>query len=173
MAPSPFVGRRTGHADVRLRLFPVSSSLRARQVGTMRQRGIEADLLVKTAWPIAKARLLLAEKDDGYRYVLSRELQDLGFEVTELPSAMAAFDHLDLNPDIQAAVLDLRMPMNTIPDTALARMIRYRDSGVTVILMTGHPGCLNVPATAPFDEILLKTPDVFGLALQICGRLQL
>jgi CheY-like chemotaxis protein len=121
--------------------------------------------------PAAKPRLLLVEDVDGYRYVLARELGALGYDVVAFPLAMEALNHLDCDPDIKLAVLDIRMPTNTLTGLALARMMLYRDRGVRVILMTGYAGFIDIPETESFGKVLQKTDNIPALALAIHERL--
>jgi DNA-binding NtrC family response regulator len=120
---------------------------------------------------VEKQRVLLVEDVDAYRYLLARELGSLGYEVIAFQLAMEALNHIDLDPDIKLAVLDIRMPANTLTGLALARMMRYRDMGGNVILMTSHSGLVDLPETEPFGVVLLKTHDITALALAIHERL--
>src|SRR5664279_2227592 len=93
----------------------------------------------------AQKRLILVEDDDSYRYVLARELRACGLEVFDFRLALEALDRLDQDPAIRLAVIDLRMPTNTLTGFAFARMMRYRDQEATVVLMTAEPDYLGLP----------------------------
>jgi ActR/RegA family two-component response regulator len=121
----------------------------------------------------AARRVILVEDDDAYRYVLARELKAPGVEVLDVRLALDALDHLDRDPDIKLAVVDLRMPANTLTGLAFARMMRYRDRDARVVLMTAHPDYLVLPEAEPFGAVLLKTADTSTMAAGIHERLGL
>lgn len=118
-------------------------------------------------------RMILVEDDDAYRYVLARELQAPGVEILDVRLALDALDHLDRDPHIKLAVVDLRMPSNTLTGLAFARMMRHRDRDARVVLITAHPDYLEIPEAAPFGDILFKTADTTALATGIHARLGL
>jgi CheY-like chemotaxis protein len=115
--------------------------------------------------------VILVEDDDAYRYVLARELRNCGLEVREFRMALEALEYLDGNPGIRLAVVDLRMPPNTLTGFALARMMRHRDRDACVVLMTALREYLDIPEAEPFGEILFKIPDAVAMAELIAARL--
>jgi ActR/RegA family two-component response regulator len=118
----------------------------------------------------AKRRVLLVEDDDGYRYVLARELRAMGFDVLEFRTAMEALDCLDRDPTLRQAVVDLRMPACTLTGMGFARMMRYRNREAKVVLMTGVPEHLDINDEDGFGTVLYKDSDTGAVASRICQR---
>jgi ActR/RegA family two-component response regulator len=126
-------------------------------------RGVEID---------AKKRVILVEDDDAYRYVLTRELHAHGkLEVIDVQFALDALDHLDRDPTIRKAVIDLHMPGRTLSGLALARMMLHRNREARVVLITGRPDYLEIEEAKLFGGVLFKTPDAAALAAEIHERL--
>ena len=119
-------------------------------------------------------RVLLVEDDDAYRYVLSRELQDsTGMEVIAFKLALDALNHIEGDPSIKKAVVDLRMPENTLTGLGFARMMRYRCREARVVLLTGHSDYLGLDEAEPFGGVLFKESDVRNVVGKIHQRLEL
>jgi ActR/RegA family two-component response regulator len=120
----------------------------------------------------AKNWVILVEDDDAYRYVLARELRACGkLDVIDVRLAMEALDHLDRDPTIRKAVVDLHMPPHTLTGLALARMMRHRNREARVVLMTAHPDYLAIDEAKLFGGVLFKKSDVAALVANIHDRL--
>lgn len=120
----------------------------------------------------AKKRVILVEDDNAYRYVLAREIEAAGkLEVIGYQLAIDALDHLDRDPTIRKAIVDLHMPAGTLTGLALARMMRHRDREARVVLITAHPDYLEMEEAQPFGGVLFKTHDTRALTGVIQERL--
>jgi DNA-binding NtrC family response regulator len=119
-----------------------------------------------------KKRVILVEDDEAYRRVLAQGLHANGMiEVIDVRLAMDALDHLDRDPTIRKAVVNLRMPANTLTGLAFARMMRHRNSEALVILISDQLNYLAIEEAEPFGGILFKKPDAAALAADIHNRL--
>jgi ActR/RegA family two-component response regulator len=82
----------------------------------------------------AKTQVIIVEDDDAYRYALVREFRAYGkLEVIDVRLAIEALGHLDRDPTIRKAVVDLRMPANTLTGLAFARMMLHRNHEACVV----------------------------------------
>jgi ActR/RegA family two-component response regulator len=126
------------------------------------------------ARPEVRNQVLLIEDDDAYRYVLARELRARGnVEVIEVRLATDAVGHLDRDPTIGKAVVDIHMPMNTLTGLAFARMMQHRNREARIVLMTGDPDCLDIEEAKRFGAVLFKEADAGALISGIHLRLGL
>ncbi|TKJ67222.1 hybrid sensor histidine kinase/response regulator [Pseudomonas viridiflava] len=96
--------------------------------------------------------VLLVDDEDLVRDSTAHLLQDLGYQVTEAPSAAVALDLFDagLRPD----VLVTDYVMADITGVQLARQIRQRINDLPILIITGYTNAKPVP-TDDF-EILAK-----------------
>ncbi|CAM3473675.1 hybrid sensor histidine kinase/response regulator [Pseudomonas floridensis] len=96
--------------------------------------------------------VLLVDDEDLVRDSTAQLLQDLGYQVTEAPSAAVALDLFDagLKPDI----LVTDYVMADITGVQLARRIRQRMNDLPILIITGYTNAKPVP-TDDF-EILAK-----------------
>ncbi|SHM89475.1 His Kinase A (phospho-acceptor) domain-containing protein [Pseudomonas asturiensis] len=96
--------------------------------------------------------VLLVDDEDLVRDSTAHLLQDLGYQVTEAPSAAVALDLFDagLRPD----VLITDYVMADITGVQLARQIRQRINDLPILIITGYTNAKPVP-TDDF-EILAK-----------------
>jgi DNA-binding NtrC family response regulator len=82
----------------------------------------------------SQASLLLVDDDDAFRRVMERELQRLGFSVATVASGRDALHAMAQEPDV--VLLDLRLP--DIDGLEVLKIIREKNVGVDVIILTGH-----------------------------------
>ncbi|WP_162864311.1 ATP-binding protein, partial [Pseudomonas viridiflava] len=96
--------------------------------------------------------VLLVDDEDLVRDSTAHLLQDLGYQVTEAPSAAVALDLFDagLRPD----VLVTDYVMADITGVQLARQIRQRINDLPILIITGYTNAKPVP-TDDF-EVLAK-----------------
>ncbi|WP_122555353.1 hybrid sensor histidine kinase/response regulator [Pseudomonas viridiflava] len=96
--------------------------------------------------------VLLVDDEDLVRDSTAHLLQDLGYQVTEAPSAAVALDLFDagLRPD----VLVTDYVMADITGVQLARQIRQRINNLPILIITGYTNAKPVP-TDDF-EVLAK-----------------
>lgn len=80
-------------------------------------------------------RLLITDDDDRLRKVLSRELQNEGFEVQEARDGRAALDLL-AKQDFDVLILDLTMP--GLNGLEVLRHLQEKDIGVQVVILTAN-----------------------------------
>lgn len=81
--------------------------------------------------------VLIVDDEALIRWSLSESLEAAGFTVREAGSAAEAISELDgRNPDLQAVLLDLKLPDSD--DLRLLEAILSSRPGVRVILMTAH-----------------------------------
>ncbi|MBV1809221.1 MULTISPECIES: hybrid sensor histidine kinase/response regulator [Pseudomonas syringae group] len=109
-------------------------------------RALEAPLLKGCV------HVLLVDDEDLVRDSTAHLLQDLGYQVTEAPSAAVALDLFDagLRPD----VLVTDYVMADITGVQLARQIRQRINNLPILIITGYTNAKPVP-TDDF-EVLAK-----------------
>ena len=80
--------------------------------------------------------VLVVDDDEAVRHVTAGLLADLGYQVVEADSGLAALDALDRHDRIDAMVLDFAMPgMN---GGELARTLRIRRPAAPILFATGY-----------------------------------
>ena len=84
-----------------------------------------------------KVRVLVIDDDDIARELLASTLQQAGYEVTELPSAIGA-SRVISQRSIDAVVLDVMMP--NISGDKLAKLLRQNTNGsrLAIVLVSGR-----------------------------------
>jgi CheY-like chemotaxis protein len=106
-------------------------------------------------------RVLVVDDGADVRFMLRVVLEDAGMEVEEAGSGAQALEVLDGPHEIDALVVDQRMPLMT--GLELARELKEREVGMPLILFSAylHPAML-----AQAEELNVKTlgkTDVFAL----------
>jgi CheY-like chemotaxis protein len=82
----------------------------------------------------AKGRLLLVDDDALFRESLGHNLLDEGYDVTSADGGEAALDHLGKDAQIDAVLLDWRMP--GLDGLAVLRQMRERGHTMPVLFLT-------------------------------------
>jgi ActR/RegA family two-component response regulator len=124
---------------------------------------------MRSVLPYANKRLLLVERDDAYRYVLTRQLRSSGFDVIDVRLALDGIFHLCRDPGLRLAVIDL--PVHTRAGLVFAFMLLTRHPDGRVALMTTNADPADTPEAAAFGGALLKSPDMPAMAAGIQERL--
>ncbi len=97
------------------------------------------------------AVILMAEDDDQVRPVTATFLRDLGYRVTEAPSAEVAVALAHASPQPDLLLTDVEMP--GADGVSLAMRLRSERPSLPVIFVTGRP-----PGPALADEVVLRKP---------------
>jgi len=124
------------------------------------------------------ARILVADDEDGLRWVLEKGLRQAGYEVVAVKDGTSALGAFEAEP-FDVVFLDVRMPgLDGL--TALGRLREIRGDAC-VVVMTAH-GTMDTAIQAmqrgaydylgkPFDldEVLLLTERALTAACRRCG----
>ncbi|MFH1091007.1 MAG: response regulator [Pseudomonadota bacterium] len=81
-------------------------------------------------------KVLLVDDEAPFLEVMTKRLQARGLQVFSAPSGEEALRRIDENPDLEVAVLDLKMPGMDGLDTL--KEIKRRIPLIEVIILTGH-----------------------------------
>ena len=84
---------------------------------------------------MADGRILIADDEDGLRWVLEKGFRGAGYQVTAVKDGTAALAEAQSQP-FDLILLDVRMP--GIDGLALLKEIRERRSDAQVVIMTAH-----------------------------------
>lgn len=114
--------------------------------------------------------VLLIESDPAYRAALARSLFRSGLQPIEIPTAMQALDVLDRTPEVGRAVVNVRMPPNTLNGLAFGRMMNHRNKAARIVVMLNHAGDNDL--LDELDEQILcgtvvKATDIAAVATDI------
>ena len=101
--------------------------------------------------------LLVVEDNPSVLRLLSRQLREQGFEVSEAASGADALEKFEADPTISLVVSDIVMP-GEIQGVELAKRIRSERPQVPIILMSGYPLDTEVQSgnRLYYDEGLMK-----------------
>jgi DNA-binding response OmpR family regulator len=101
-----------------------------------------------------KKKILIAEDDQDMLSILCKVLQDQGYEVLGLPSAMAIVDGLHEEPDL--FILD--KTMDVIDGIAVSKYLRLKSNGkrVPIVMISGSDS--QARATAAGVDCYLEKP---------------
>lgn len=99
----------------------------------------------------SKARVLLVDDDEGFRYAAAKALRNSGFEVIDVPDYRGALELLDGDEPVDVLVTDIVMP-ERIHGFALARMARMRRPALKILYLTAY----DLPATEAIGKVLRK-----------------
>lgn len=118
----------------------------------------------------SRKRLLVVDDEDLVRSVVSRTLQEAGYEVVKARDGREALECLELvGGSIDLVVLDVVMPVLTGPE--LAAELERRYPAVPVIWMSGQPQDLEVWLQGPGrDQPFLHKPISGDLLLQTVAK---
>lgn len=107
-----------------------------------------------------RARVLVADDDEALRELIVERLAREGFEIVEAGSGFEALDLIVLSARGEATGLDLIVMDNRMPGMSgieLARMLRYAELAVPIVLITAFPDHDTiVEATALGVELMSK-----------------
>jgi CheY-like chemotaxis protein len=110
--------------------------------------------------------VLFVEDDEGYRYALTKRLEDKGFQVTAVADFRDALTAIEGDAPIDVLLCDIRMPQDTPHGFSIARMALVRRPRLRVLFITGF----DVPSTdsIPDSKILSKSigDDVIVLEVE-------
>ena len=128
----------------------------------MRERKLSVTTLPEGSTTVAadtlrKKKILIVEDDQDMLSILCKVLQDKGYEVLGLPSAMAIVDGLHGNPDL--FILDKNM--DVIDGIAVSKYLRLKSGGrrVPIVMISGSDSQARAKA-AGVDCYLEKPIDV-------------
>jgi len=80
-------------------------------------------------------RVLVAEDDEGLRYVFERGLRENGYAVDAAPDGARALQYLD-SYEYEVAILDWRMPK--VSGLEVIRRLRRRGSSLPILMLTAR-----------------------------------
>jgi len=83
----------------------------------------------------SSAHILVVDDEGPNRYSISKNLQKVGYTVTEAASGSEALDHMSRN-EFEVVLTDIKMP--EMDGVELLRQIRAESPDAVVILMTGY-----------------------------------
>ncbi len=116
-------------------------------------------------------RLLLVDDEERFRTTLAKRLKEKGFNVADVGSGMEAIDYVQANP-VDIIVLDIKMPgLDGIETLA---EIKKSDSGVEVVLLTGHgtvDTAIEGMRSGAYDY-LMKPCEIDNLIVKINGAFE-
>jgi two-component system nitrogen regulation response regulator GlnG len=84
---------------------------------------------------MADERILIADDEDGLRWVLEKGFRGAGYQVTAVKDGAAAIREADAQP-FDMILLDIRMP--GLDGLALLKQVRERRPDAQVVIMTAH-----------------------------------
>jgi CheY-like chemotaxis protein len=123
--------------------------------------------MVSTSGSRPSKRILIVDDDPSIRYMLSRILQDEGYEAVSAANGCEGLK-IAAAQEVGLVLLDLKMPgMNgqeTLHELALLR------PGLPVIIMTAYPGQQSEGPLAGFSALLQKPLD-FPMLLEAIRKL--
>lgn len=103
----------------------------------------------------ARARILLVDDEEHFRYAVEKVLAGAGYEVKAVPDYQKALDILVSDQQVDLLLTDIVMPKG-INGFALARMARMRRFGLKVLYATAY----DVPTHEAIGKVLRKPiPD--------------
>ena len=102
------------------------------------------------------ARILVAEDDETVLEVVSRMLEDAGYEVLLAVNGAEAFDMIENDPAVDLLITDLRMPRMGGKD--LADRLRSMRPDMPVIFISGYNADWNTGIVSSPTRILLRKP---------------
>ena len=82
------------------------------------------------------SKILLVDDEDRFRTNLARRLRTRGYEVVEADNGQDAIKEVRLDPNIDIAVLDLKMP--GMDGIQTLQEMRAFNPAVQAIMLTGH-----------------------------------
>lgn len=101
--------------------------------------------------PDPRVVILVVEDETLVRMFMTDFLDEAGFKVFEAAHADEAMAILQARPDVQAEVTDIEMPAGSMNGLDLAKRVRERWPGVSVVVTSGrarpHPGDLSEKVT--------------------------
>jgi two-component system response regulator ChvI len=95
---------------------------------------IQANFLIRDKQP----RVVLVDDDDDYREVVSAELGDYGFAVSDYADIPPLMNHFETGLDADAILLDWNLP--SMAGIDLVPILRRRGVRIPVIMLTGMSG---------------------------------
>lgn len=104
----------------------------------------------------AIARILIAEDDETVLEVVSRMLEEAGYEVLPAANGVEAFDMIENDPALDLIITDLRMPRMGGKD--LADRLSSLHPDMPVIFISGYNADWNTGITSSPRRILLRKP---------------
>lgn len=121
-------------------------------------------LYTEPAGKSRKTKILIADDDQDMLSILCKVLQDKGYEVLGLPSAMAIIDGLYEEPDL--FILD--KTMDVIDGIAVSKYLRLKSGGrrIPIIMISGSDSQARAKA-AGVDCYLEKPVDISRLLAAI------
>lgn len=114
-----------------------------------------------------KNTVLVAEDNDFVRAQIAGYLKAMGHKVLQASEGTAALEHMDADPDIVLAIVDVRMePMGGLE---FVKAIRGRDIETAVILVTGDqmPDLLEQASAWGVSAVLMKPVEKNRLTLTV------
>lgn len=92
--------------------------------------------------------VLIVEDDEAFAYAASRHLRQVGYQTVVVGSSLAAFREIEQKP-VDLVISDVCLHAGEPHGVALGRMIRNRDPGLPVILITAFPDLLEKEKPLP------------------------
>ncbi|WP_342110178.1 response regulator [Methylobacterium sp. SI9] len=104
-----------------------------------------------------RARVLIVDDDPQVRHVTASFLTGFGHSTTEAGDGEAALDYL-LRDRCDIVVADLAMP--GMSGVELAAVIRERNPGLPVLILTGHADAMQIPEDLPVLAKPFRSADL-------------
>lgn len=123
------------------------------------------DLPVSPRSSPSRPTVLIVEDDEAFAYAASRFLESRGYHSVVASGSIAAFRELD-KQSVDVVVADLILGKNEPHGVSLGRMIRNRDQGMPVLLVTGFPDRLEAVAPLP-GPVMTKPVDLSELVAAV------
>lgn len=102
---------------------------------------------------MSHVKVLLVEDDDLVRFVLTEELQELGWNVSEVDTADEAISLLSSGVEVDLIITDVNVP-GKADGFDLARVAREERPNAKIAIMTGRPH----PTVSDICDLFLRKP---------------
>src|SRR3990172_7477207 len=120
---------------------------------------------------MAEGRILIADDEDGLRWVLEKGFRGAGYQVTAVKDGTAALREAEAQP-YDMILLDVRMP--GIDGLSLLKQVREKRADAQVVIMTAHgtmqtavqamqAGAYRAPAQPGGDRAALRAQGGLGV----------
>jgi DNA-binding NtrC family response regulator len=100
--------------------------------------------------------LLLVEDDEAIRGIIAEGLGMAGYRVIAFATSTEALRELKSDRPLDLAIIDINMPPGHPHGFALARMARFHQPNLPLILMSGHPELAEADEPPDGSRVFLK-----------------
>ncbi|HVJ54166.1 MAG TPA: response regulator [Aliidongia sp.] len=113
--------------------------------------------------------ILWVEDEASFRYIVSRRLEDEGYDVVESVGSMEALKIIESDRKIDLILLDIRMPQGQPHGIATGLMARRKRPNVPILFLTAYSDLAGIQP--PIGEVIEKSSELAGLVSTIAKML--